>query len=107
MSNTRTRETNTPAVGKLTKGGSSRKAVSLLGNVKGLTALPLRTLRHRKAVGSADAVERKSGKAVSKAHTAALNLKRSLRAKARGIGKTVCDGLCTYLVSYAPPLKAC
>lgn len=107
MSNTRTRESNAPAVGKLTKGGSSRKATGLLGNVKGLTALPLRTLRRRKSVGSADAFESKSGKAARRARKAALNLKNDLRAKARGIGKTVCDGLHAYLVSYAPPLKAC
>lgn len=107
MSNTRTRETNAPAVGKLTKGGDSRKAVSLLGNVKGLKALPLCTLRRHKAVGSAEAFENKSGKAARRMRKTALNLKNDLRAKARGFSETVCDGLRTYLVSYAPPLKAC
>ncbi len=102
-----TKRTFTKAVDKLTQGGSPRKAYSLLGNVKGLTALPLRTLRHRKAVGSADAIETTPGKAGRRKRKATLSLKKDLRAKALGISKTVCDGLRSYLVSYAQPLKVC
>lgn len=102
-----TKRTFTKTVETLTQGGTPRKAYSLLGNVKGLTALPLRTLRHRKAVGSADAIETTHGKAARRKRKAALNLKNDLRTKALGISKTVCEGLRSYLVSYAPPLKVC